>query len=163
MLSRLGIRTLLAAAATLAIHLGAGGAAAEETRWFRPGEKVYIRQHEQFFAVQEPHVHMKLARRAFEKGLNSVAADEIERAAVGFAYFAQRGAGQDRKQLEASSQALGDLASEVRKGDVDGVGQLDLVFKDARRVLAGESLKEPAAAGAPAAPSAPSEPAPAPN
>jgi hypothetical protein len=155
----------LASTAALAALVAAAPARADQTpRWFEGSDKVFIRQHEMFFRVQEPHVEMKRARKAFEAGHRAVAADDLERAAVGFAYFADRAAGEDRKQLEATEKALNQLADRVRRGEVDGVGELDALFADAEKVLAKESLTVPAAtspAPTPEAPApSPGEPAP---
>jgi hypothetical protein len=150
-------KALLASA--FAFAFAAASAADEHTRWFEGSDKVFIRQHERFYRIQEPHVHMKLARSSFEAGHRSLAADEIERAAVGFAYFADRTAGEDKRQLDATERELNKLADRVRRGEVDGVGELDSLFADGRRVLAGESLKAPEAAAPPSAqPPAPAAP-----
>lgn len=145
-------------ASVLALALANAGAAADETRWFEGRDRVFIRQHEMFQRVDEPHLHMKRARSSFEAGHRGLAADEIERAAVGFAYFADRSAGEDKRQLDATERELNKLADRVRKGEVDGVGELDSLFSDGRRVLARESLKAPESAP-PAAPQPPAEPA----
>jgi hypothetical protein len=144
--------TLLRAAALglgLAL-LADAGAHADTKRWFIGSDKVFIRQHETFVRVQEPDVHMSRARRGFVKDRRSYAADELEKAAVGFAYFAQRTAGEDRRRLETAEKALSQLADQIRRGDVDEVTTLDRALEDASRALAGQPEK---AAAAPAAPS----------
>lgn len=150
MSSWLGLRTAFLLSAGLA--LAAAGAAADDTRWFEGRDKVFVRQHEMFYRVLEPHVEMKRARNSFEAGHQSVAADELERAAAGFAYFADRSGGEDRRQLEATERELNKLSDRVRKGEVDGVGEIDALIADARRVLARESLKLPEAPPPPVAP-----------
>ena len=147
-------------ASALALVSLAAAAGADDTRWFEGRDKVYMRQHETFYRVEEPHVHMKRARSSFESGHHGLAADEMERAAVGFAYFSDRTAGEDRRQLEATERELNKLADRVRRHEVDGVAEIDSLFADATRVLARESLKAPEAApaGPPAAPKPPSAP-----
>jgi len=117
--------------------------AAEPKRWFEPGEKVYIRQHFEFVRIQEPSTHLRRAQRSFEKGERSVAANELERAAAGFAYFAERAAGAQRKELESASRGLNELADEIRERAVE-LTTLERAIRDAERILAGEPPPRPA-------------------
>jgi hypothetical protein len=121
--------------------------AAETKRWFRDGDKVYIRQHLRFEQVFEPDVHLKRARESFVKNHASLAADELEKAAAGFAYFADRSAGDERKELDAASRGLNKLADDVRAKRVGEVTNFDRALADANRILAREK-----------APSTPAEP-----
>ena len=127
--------------------LAAHGALAEGKRWFDGSDKVFIRQHEQFERISEPDVHLERAHRRFAKGMNSGAADELEKAAAGFAYFAERAAGDERKALTVAERALNKLADEMRHGDVDEITTLERAIADANRLLAGDPAKpaEPAA------------------
>jgi hypothetical protein len=133
-----------AVAAALGLGLLAGEASlADEKRWFENSDKVFIRQRDQFERIQEPDVHLDRARRGFAKENRAYAADELEKAAAGFAYFADRAAGSERKELEIASHALNRLADQVRRDEVDEITTLDRAIADAKRVLAGE----PAPAG----------------
>jgi hypothetical protein len=105
--------------------------AAETKRWFR----------------DEPDVHLKRARESFVKNHASLAADELEKAAAGFAYFADRSAGDERKELDAASRGLNKLADDVRAKRVGEVTNFDRALADANRILAREK-----------APSTPAEP-----
>ncbi len=132
--------------AWLAVLAIASGAGADARRWFEGSDKVYIRQHEQLVRIQEPRFHMTQARRAFAKGLRSVAADDFEKAAAGFAYFRDRAAGDNRKQLDLASRALDKLGDDIRRGKVDEVTTLDRAIEDAERVLRGLPETPPAPA-----------------
>jgi hypothetical protein len=126
-------------------------ARADEKRWFEDSDKVFIRQHELFVRISEPDVHLKRARRAFASDNRFNAADELEKAAAGCSYFADRSAGGERAQLEIASRALNKLADQIRRGEVDEITTLDRAIADANRILAGEPPPadvRPAAAGA---------------
>jgi hypothetical protein len=138
----------LVAFALAGLHLVGGAAFAEDKRWFEGGDKVFVRQHEDFVRIQEPDVHLQRAHRRFAKGIKAGAADELEKAAAGFAYFAQRSAGADRKELTLASRALNKLADQVRRGEIDEITTLERAIADAKRILAGE----PAQSAEPAAP-----------
>ena len=129
------VRFALALLSLLAWGLAAS---ADTPRWFTGSDKVYLRQHGQFVRVQEPSTHLARARRSYLKGHTSISADELEKAAVGFAYFADRSAGPSRQELELATRALEKLADEVRAKRVDEVTTLDRALADARRILAGE-------------------------
>ncbi len=142
-------RILRHAAWALALSLAfvaADGALADGKRWFEGSDKVFIRQHEEFVRISEPDVHLQRAQRRFAKGMQSGAADELEKAAAGFAYFAERAAGDARRELTLASRALSKLADETRGGRVDEITTLDRAIADAMRVLSGEPAKpaEPA-------------------
>jgi hypothetical protein len=110
-------------------------AAAEDKRWFEDGDRVFIRQHEQFERIFEPDVHLSRARRSFVKDHAANSADELERAAAGFAYFAERAAGEERKQLEAAERGLNKLADDVRARRVGEITNFDRALEDAKRIL----------------------------
>lgn len=135
----------------LVLVLGAA-ASADTKRWFEGSDKVYVRQHEIFERIQEPDVHMERALRRFDKGMKGSAADELEKAAAGFSYFADRSGGAERRELELASRALNRLADDVRRGKVDEITTLERAVADAERVLAGEPAKL-----APQGPPAPKE------
>jgi hypothetical protein len=139
----------LAAGAWLGLAL-AIAASADTKRWFEGSDKVYVRlrQHDIFERIQEPDVHMERALRRFEKGMKSSAADELEKAAAGFSYFADRSAGAERRELELAGRALNRLADDVRRRKVSEVTTLERAVADAERVLAGEPPK-PAQQGPP--------------
>ncbi|HEU4429701.1 MAG TPA: hypothetical protein VFT98_13150 [Myxococcota bacterium] len=137
-------RTLRGALVLAAALLVASPLAAQTKRWFEDSDKVYIRQNFEFIRIQEPDVHMKRARRSFEKGQRSNASNELERAAAGFAYFAERAAGAQRRELTTASRALNELADQIRKREVDEITTLDRAIADAERVLAGGPPPRPA-------------------
>jgi hypothetical protein len=141
-------RTLVASLALLAGLATATGAAAREYRFFEEGDRVYYQSYtHRIELVAEPHIHLGRAESAFAKGHRSYAAENLEKAAVGFHYFSERTAGEDRRQLDLARRALEKLAREIRRGDVDEVTTLSRALADARRVLAGEAVMElPAAA-----------------
>jgi hypothetical protein len=120
----------------LAALLVAGPAASDTKRWFAGGDKVYIRQHNEFVRVQEPDVHLDRARRSFVKDHASRAADELEKAAAGFAYFAERAAGDQHRELRKAARGLGQLADDVRAKRVGEITNFDRALADARRILA---------------------------
>jgi hypothetical protein len=121
----------------------ASGALADEKRWFEGSDKVFIRQREQFVRISEPHIHLTRAQRSFAKGHRSAAADELEKASAGFAYFEDRAAGEHRAQLRLASRALTKLADDVRDGDVQEITEVDRAVADAKRVLAGTPKAAP--------------------
>lgn len=121
-----------------ALCLVAAPAFAEGKRWFDGSDKVYIRQHGQFVRVFEPDGHLKRARRSFVKENTANAADELEKAAAGFAYFAERAAGEQRKELELAARGLEKLADDVRAKRVGEVTNFDRALADAKRILAGD-------------------------
>ncbi|MFI5320666.1 MAG: hypothetical protein ACHQ6V_13915 [Myxococcota bacterium] len=121
-------------------------ASAEGKRWFTGSDRVFVRQHEQFERIQEPDVHLQRALQAFAKGMKSLAADEIEKASAGFAYFAEREGGAQRNDLDFVSRALNKLADDTRRNRVDEITTLEDGFADAYRVLAGGPLTPPAPA-----------------
>lgn len=142
----------------LAVALGlATAAGAREYRFFDRRDQVYWQRYaNQLERVVEPHFHLERAERGFAKGLTSYAADNLEMAAVGFDYFKQRAAGEDRRQLDLAARALEKLARAVRRGEIEEVTELERAVEDARRVLAGEAVMvKPAAAPEPAAPAEP--------
>lgn len=114
----------------------AAAASAEPQRWFHQNDRVYIRQREQFVRILEPHVHLERARRSFSSGQLGIAADELERAAGGFAYFAERAAGEERRELETAERGLQKLADDVRAGRVGEITNLERALADAERILA---------------------------
>ncbi len=133
--------------------VAASGALAGDKRWFEGGDKVFIRQHDDFVRVQEPDIHLQRAHRRYAKGLKAGAADELEKAAAGFSYFAERGAGADRKELSLAARALNKLADQMRRGEVGEITELERAIADALRILAGEPKP-------PTAPAQPTEPTP---
>ncbi len=139
----------IAVAAGLGAGLAGAALASEDYRWFNGSDRVYVRQHELVEQIREPDWHLKQAHRAFENGHISLCADELEKAAAGFAYFRDRRAASDHKLLENTVKALDKLADDVRAKRVDGIAALDAVIDDANKVIAGE---KPAPAPAPAAP-----------
>jgi hypothetical protein len=141
--------TRLSAWLSLAVLLAAVAAApvqSEEKRWFEGSDKVFIRQHNQFVRIVEPDVHLSRARRSFVKDHMALAADELEKAAAGFAYFAERSAGDSRRELAVGERALQKLADDVRARRVSEVTTLDRAIDDAKRILAG--APSPATPGA---------------
>jgi Asp-tRNA(Asn)/Glu-tRNA(Gln) amidotransferase B subunit len=145
-------RKLVSSFAMLAALAFAASAGAHEYRFFNGSDRVYYQRYDRMLErVQEPHIHLARAERAFAKGHRSYAAENLEQAAVGFDYFSERAAGEDRRQLDLAKRALEKLARDVRRGDVDEVTTLERALSDARRVLAGEAVMETPAA-APAAP-----------
>ena len=114
----------------------AGSASADTARRFHQDDRVFIRQREQFFRIEEPHVHLQRARKSFLSDQMRVAADELERAAAGFAYFAERAAGQERQELERAERGLTKLADDVRARRIGEVTNLDRALADAERILA---------------------------
>ena len=126
----------LASFVALAAWLAAGPASSDTKRWFEGGDKVYIRQHNDFVRIQEPDVHLERARRSFLKEHASRAADELEKAAAGFAYFAERAAGDQHKELRQAARGLEKLADDVRAKRVGEITNFDRALADARRVLA---------------------------
>jgi hypothetical protein len=146
----------------LAAALGlAAAAGAREYRFFDRRDQVYWQRYaHQLERVVEPHFHLERAERGFAKGLTSYAADNLEMAAVGFDYFKQRAAGEDRRQLDLAARALEKLARAVRRGEIGEATELERAVEDARRVLAGEAVMvKPSAAPQPEAASAPEAPA----
>jgi hypothetical protein len=123
------------AALALGIVLAAA-ASADTQRWFHQNDRVFIRQREQFVRVDEPDVHLARARRAFLSDQTGVAADELERAAGGFAYFAERASGAERKELEMAERGLAKLADDVRARRIGEVTELDRALAEAKRILA---------------------------
>lgn len=140
-------RKLVASFAFLAACAIATGAAAREYRYFQGSDRVYYESsHRTLERVVEPHFHLTRAERAFAKGHRAYAAENLEKAAVGFDYFSDRAAGEDRRQLDLARRALEKLARDVRRGDVAEVTTLERALADARRVLAGEAaMVKPAA------------------
>jgi len=140
------------AACVLALLASGSPAAADQKRWFEVGDKVFIRQHEQFVRIFEPDVHLSRARRSFLKNHTGNAADELEKAAGGFAYFADRFAlhatGDERKRIEAAGIGLTKLADDVRARRVGEITNFDRALEEAKRILA-EERTEPAPAQAP--------------
>jgi hypothetical protein len=133
--------------ALAALVVSGAPAAAEDKRWFEGGDKVFIRQHERFERIFEPDVHLSRARRSFVKDHAASAADELEKAAAGFAYFAERKAGGERKELETAERGLNKLADDVRARRVGEITNFDRALEDARRILArGPAPAEPAKA-----------------
>jgi hypothetical protein len=132
---------LCAAAALLPAAPSAADASAK--RWFFGSDRVFIRQHEQFVRIVEPDIHLARARRSFAKDHPANAADELEKAAAGFAYFAERAAGAQRKELEVASRALQKLADDVRARRIGEVTNLDRALADAERILAEEPPPAP--------------------
>jgi hypothetical protein len=141
-------RRLIAPLALLAGFALAAGAEAREYRFFHANDKVYYQgSSRRIEPISEPHIHLGRAERAFAKGQRAYAAENLEKAAAGFAYFRERAAGEDRRQLDLAGRALEELAREVRRGDVAEVTTLERAIADARRVLAGEAvMSEPAVA-----------------
>jgi hypothetical protein len=144
--------TSLSAWALALVALLASGtpAVADENRWFKDGDNVFIRQHEQFVRIFEPDVHLSRARRSFVKDHTANAADELEKAAGGFAYFADRATGDERKEIEAAGIGLTKLADDVRARRVGEITNFDRALLEAKRILARET--------APPAPAKPPEP-----
>jgi hypothetical protein len=130
--TRLGWRSALVLAGGLLVTSPID---AEKKHWFEQGDKVYVRENLQFVRITEPDVHLERARRAFEKQHRSVTANELERAAAGFSYFAERAAGGQRKELETASRALMKLADEIRGQRAVEITTLDRAIRDAERVL----------------------------
>ena len=129
----------------------ASGAGAREFRFFDIGDRVYYQDvHQNLEPISEPHVYLPRAQRAFAKGHRSVAALNLEKAAAGFNYFSDRAAGENRRQLDLASRALGKLARDLRRGEVDEVTTLERAIADAQRVLAGEHAPPAAPVGPPA-------------
>jgi hypothetical protein len=91
-------------------------------------------------------VHLDRAQRSFAKNQLGSAADELEKAAAGFAYFADRAAGARRNELEHAERGLTKLADDVRAKRVGEATNLDRALADARRILAGDPPPEPRAA-----------------
>ena len=147
-------RTLFASLLLIAGLAAATAASAREFRFFDAGDRVIYQRSDRIFEpLVEPHIYLPRARRAFENGQRWAAAENLSKAAVGFDYFKDRAAGDDRRQLALASRALDKLARQVRRGEIDEVTTLDRAIADAERVLAGEP------APAPAAPSVPEPPA----
>jgi hypothetical protein len=122
-------------------------ATGDDKRWFEGQDKVFIRQHEEFVRIFEPDVHLSRARRSFLKDHAPIAADELEKAAAGFSYFAERLAGDQRKEFEAAALGLIKLADDVRARRVGEVTNFDRALADAKRILAdGPSPRAPATA-----------------
>jgi hypothetical protein len=145
-----------ASGAWLCLSLAASsGSLAGDKRWFEGGDKVFIRQHDDFVRVQEPDIHLQRAHRRFAKGLKVGAADELEKAAAGFSYFAERAAGDARKELSLASRALNKLADQTRRGDVGEITELERAIADAQRILAGEPKPVTVAPPPPAEPTPP--------
>jgi hypothetical protein len=135
---------LLAVAALVAPLLAAADpAAADGKRWFDGRDKVYIRQHTQFVRIQEPDVHLSRARNSFLKDHAALAADELEKAAAGFAYFADRAVAEQREELELAARALEKLADDVRAKRAGEITNFDRALVDAKRILAGEPPPAP--------------------
>lgn len=142
-------RALCCAALALAI-LGCETARTEDKRWFKGSDKVFVRLREQDFEqIQEPDVHLDRALRYFAKDLKHAAGDELEKAAAGFAYFAQREGGAERKDLELAEHALNKLADQIRRGEVDEITTLERAVADAYRVLSDVPPKPPEPAAPP--------------
>ena len=139
-LSALALCTLLAAAAA---------ADPDPKRWFEDGDKVYVRQHERFERIYEPDVHLKRARRAYLKDHASLAADELEKAAVGMSYFAARTGGRQHREFVEAAGGLNKLADKARKREIGEITLLDDAIADALRILAGEPKPTPPVAAPP--------------
>ena len=139
MTRKLATSFALSAAALVAAFGIAAGAAAREYRFFDGGDRVYYQRYGSTLErVVEPQFHLTRAERAFAKGHRAYAAENLEKAAAGFAYFSERAAGDERRQLDLARRALDKLARDVRRGDVDEVTTLERAIADARRVLEGE-------------------------
>lgn len=139
------LRLGLAAGAWLCLALATSdGALAGDKRWFEGGDKVFIRLHDDFVRIQEPDIHLQRAHRRYAKGLKGGAADELEKAAAGFSYFAERAAGEDRRELSLAARALGKLADQTRRGEVGEITELERAIADAQRILAGQPKPEAA-------------------
>jgi hypothetical protein len=120
---------------------------ADPQRRFHQNDRVFVRQREQFVRIEEPHVHLRRARSSFSSDQMRAAADELERAAAGFAYFAERAAGQERKELERAERGLAKLADDVRARRVGEITNLDRALAEAERTLAqGPAPEAPAKA-----------------
>ena len=148
-------RTLIASFVLLAGLAAASSAGAREFRFFDLGDRVYYqRSLHDLEPIVEPHIYLPRAQRAFAKGHRSAAAENLEKAAAGFDYFSERAAGEDRRQLDLASRALGKLARDLRRGEVDEVTTLERAIADAHRVLSGERALTPAAPVGPPPPGA---------
>jgi hypothetical protein len=146
------MRTLRWQRMALAVGLSAGlagaAAASEEYRWFEGRDRVYVRQHEMIEEIHEPAWHLQRAHEAFAHEHITLCADELEKAAAGFAYFRDRRGASDHKTLDRTVKSLDKLADDVRAKRVDGIAALDAVIADANRVIDGQ--KSAAAAPSPA-------------
>jgi len=138
-------------AASLIVFAGllvAPAAGARDYRFFEQGDRVYYQPYgssRYFEKLAPPHFYLPKALSAFEKGHRSISAEYLEKAAVGFSYFEERAAGEDKRQLKIAGRALDKLAYSVRRGETE-LTTLQRAVKDAERVLDGErvaSLAEP--------------------
>ena len=144
---------LVASLVFLAGLAAASGATAREFRFFDVGDRVYYQSvHQDLEPIAEPHIYLPRAQRAFEKGHRAAAAQNLEKAAAGFNYFSERVTGEDRRQLDLAARALGKLARDLRRGEVDEVTTLERAIADAERVLAGDYEPTTAPVGPAAAP-----------
>ncbi|HEU4429709.1 MAG TPA: hypothetical protein VFT98_13190 [Myxococcota bacterium] len=141
-------RQIAASLITVAALLAAAPAAnARDYRFFEQGDRVYYQPYgsgSYFEKVAPPHFYLPKAVSAFEKGHRSVSAEYLEKAAVGFAYFEERAAGEDKRQLKIAGRALEKLAYSVRRGETE-LTTLQRAVKDAERVLDGERVASMAA------------------
>ena len=137
---------------TLAVGCLLAGAASADPgpkRWFDDGDKIYVRQHERFERIYEPDVHLQRARRAYLKDHASLAADELEKAAAGMSYFAERSGGAQHREFVEAAGGLGKLADQARRREIGEITVLDDAIADALRILAGEPKKAPPVAAPP--------------
>jgi hypothetical protein len=142
-------RVLFSTLALCFLFSSAAGADPDPKRWFEDGDKVYVRQHERFERIYEPDVHLKRARRAYLKDHASLAADELEKAAAGMSYFADRSGGRQHRELVEAAGGLNKLADQARRREIGEITLLDDAIADAMRILAGEPKPAPPVAAPP--------------
>lgn len=113
---------------------------------FPPGQKIFIQQRGVIVQIQDPHIHMARAQRAYARGRSTLAAGEVEKVRGGVLWFEERASGERRRQLEAAAQGLRKLERQLRRREVDSYKVLDGAFQEILDVLGGPSNPRPAAA-----------------
>ena len=111
-----------------------------------PGQKIFIRQRGVIVQIQDPHIHMARAQRAYARGRSTLAAGEVEKVRGGVLWFEERASGERRRRLQEAAQGLRKLERQLRRREVDSYKVLDGAFQEILDVLGGPSNPRPAAA-----------------
>ena len=118
---------------------------------FPPGQKIFIRQRGLIVRIQDPHIHMQRAQRAYARGRSTLAASEVEKVRGGVLWFEERATGERRRQLQEVARGLKQLERQLRRREVDSYRVLDGAFQDTLDVLGGPSNPGSIVSGEPGA------------
>ena len=107
-----------------------------------PDRQIFINHRGMIVPIQDPHIHMERAQRAYARGRTTLAANEVEKVRGGVLWFEARAIGERRRQLEEAARALKKLERRLRRREVDSYKVLDGAFQETLDIL-GSSVNDP--------------------